>query len=61
MHNFCIAAACYASSFMETMPTKHFWELYNKLPQELKDAIFADETGENLIEICNRYGQGEQS
>ena len=49
---------CHTS--MGTMPTKRFWELYNKLPQELKDAIFADETGENLVEICSRYEQGGQ-
>jgi len=35
--------------------TEQFWELYKKLPQELKDAIFAEETGNNIYEICKRY------
>ena len=31
-----------------------FWELYEKLPQELKDTLFAEETGNNIYEICKR-------
>ena len=31
-----------------------FWELYKKLPQELQDALFAEETGNNIYEICKR-------
>jgi len=31
-----------------------FWELYEKLPQELKDALFAEETSNNIFEICKR-------
>ncbi len=42
------------------MPKKYtseqFWELYEKLPQELKDALFAEETGNNIYDICKRYG-----
>ena len=34
---------------------KQFWELYNKLPQELKDAVFADETWQNVTDIFERY------
>ena len=41
------------------MPKKYtseqFWELYEKLPQELRDALFAEETGSNIYEICERY------
>ena len=41
------------------MPQKYtpeqFWKLYEKLPQELKDALFAEETGNNIYEICQRY------
>jgi len=41
------------------MPEKYtkeqFWELYKKLPQELKDALSAEETGNNIYEICKRY------
>ena len=40
------------------MPKKYtqeqFWKLYEKLPQELKDALFAEETGNNISEICER-------
>ena len=40
------------------MPKKYtqeqFWKLYEKLPQELKDALFAEETGNNISEICKR-------
>jgi hypothetical protein len=40
------------------MPKKYareqFWELYKKLPQELKDAIFAEETSDNIYDICKR-------
>ena len=34
--------------------SEQFWELYEKLPQELKDALFAEETGNNIFEICKR-------
>ncbi len=33
---------------------EQFWKLYEKLPQELKDAVFAEETGNNISEICER-------
>jgi len=42
------------------MPKKYtreeFWKLYEKLPQELKDALFAEETGDNIYETCKRNG-----
>ena len=42
------------------MPKKYtqeqFWELYEKLPQELKDALFAEETGNNIYDICKKNG-----
>ena len=42
------------------MPEKYtreqFWKLYEKLPQELKDALFAEETGNNVHDICERNG-----
>ncbi|MEK7071729.1 MAG: hypothetical protein AAB959_00365 [Patescibacteria group bacterium] len=34
--------------------SEQFWKLYEKLPQELKDALFADETGNNIYEVCQR-------
>jgi hypothetical protein len=33
---------------------EQFWKLYQKLPQDLKDALFAEETGNNIYEICKR-------
>jgi hypothetical protein len=33
---------------------KQFDELYNKLPEDLQDAIYASETGENVDAICER-------
>lgn len=33
---------------------EQFWKLYEKLPQELKDALFAEETGDNIYDICKR-------
>lgn len=40
------------------MPKKYsseqFWKLYEKLPQELKDALFSEETGNNIYEICQK-------
>ena len=32
-----------------------FWELYKKLPLELKKTISSNETGDNLYEICQRH------
>ena len=34
--------------------SEQFWKLYEKLPQELKDALFAEETGNNIYEVCKR-------
>lgn len=39
---------------------EQFWQLYEKLPRELKDAIFAEETGENISSICEKNGTGEK-
>jgi hypothetical protein len=33
---------------------EQFWKLYEKLPQELKDALFAEETGDDIQNICRR-------
>lgn len=35
---------------------EQFWKLYEKLPQELKDVIFAEETGDNIYDISKRNG-----
>ncbi|MEA3296206.1 MAG: hypothetical protein U9Q27_03665 [Patescibacteria group bacterium] len=30
------------------------WELYAKLPEELKDAFFSEKTGDDIYNICER-------
>lgn len=37
------------------------WKLYDKLPQELQEAIFDNENADNILKICNRYGIIEQN
>ena len=40
---------------MEEKYTKEqFWKLYETLPQELKDTLFAEETGDDIYNICKR-------
>ena len=39
---------------MPNYTKEQFWKLYEKLPEELKDAIFSEETADNIYEICNR-------
>lgn len=39
--------------------SEQFWKLYEKLPQELKDALFAEETGNSLYTICERNKASE--
>jgi hypothetical protein len=41
---------------VEEYTKEQFWKLYEKLPQELKDALFAEETGNNVHDICERNG-----
>lgn len=40
----------------EEYTKEQFWKLYEKLPQELKDVLFAEETGDNIYDICKRNG-----
>ncbi len=39
---------------LEKYTPEQFWKLYQKLPQDLKDVLFAEETGNNIYEICKR-------
>ena len=32
------------------------WKLYEKLPEELREAIFSEETADSIWEICSRNG-----
>ena len=33
---------------------EQFWGLYKTLPQELKDALFSEEAGDNIASACER-------
>jgi len=33
---------------------EQFWKLYEKLPEELKEAVFSEETAETIWDICER-------
>lgn len=35
---------------------KQLWKLYEKLPEELKEAIFSEETADNIYDVCTREG-----
>jgi hypothetical protein len=39
---------------------EELWKLYKKLPKELQDAIFAEETAIHIDEICKRYEVPEE-
>jgi hypothetical protein len=42
---------------MEKEYTKEeLWKIFEKLPDELKEAIFSGETAENIFNICSRNG-----
>jgi hypothetical protein len=48
---------------MEKEYTKEeLWKIVEKLPDELKEAIFSEKTAENIFSICTRYGieEGEK-
>lgn len=36
--------------------SEQFWKLYEELPQELKDALHNEKTGNNIYDICKRNG-----
>lgn len=44
---------------MSKISSEQFWKLYEKLPQELRDALFAEETGNSIAEACKRNNIGE--
>jgi len=35
---------------------EQLWKLYEKLPEELKEAVFSEETANNIDDICTRNG-----
>lgn len=44
---------------IEKLPKKKFWELYNKLPVALQEALFNDDLWESVGELCSRYEASE--
>lgn len=41
--------------------TEQFWKLYEKLPEELQEAIFSQETADNIWDICEKNNIQEVS
>lgn len=39
---------------------EELWKLYQKIPKELQEAIFAEETAEHIGTICERYDIQEE-
>lgn len=44
---------------MKNYTKEQFWKLYEKLPQELRDALFSTETGDTIEETCRSNGAGK--
>ena len=40
--------------------SKQLWKVYEKLPPELKEAIFSEETASTIYDICSRNGLLDQ-
>jgi len=40
----------------EEYSKEQIWKLYEKLPPELKEAIFSEDTADNVWDICSRNG-----
>jgi hypothetical protein len=41
------------------LPSEKFWKLYKNLPQELQEVLLSEKTGEEVRDICQRYGISE--
>jgi len=41
--------------------TEEFWKLYEKLPEDLQEAIVSEKTGNDLFDICQRNEIKEES
>ena len=39
---------------MSDYTSEQFWKLYEKLPQELKNAVSSEETGDYIYDICKK-------
>lgn len=45
---------------MAEITRDQFWKLYEQLPSELKEAIFAGETADHIGDICERNGVAQE-
>jgi hypothetical protein len=41
---------------MFSYPKEQVWKIYEQLPEELKEAIFSQETAENILTVCKTNG-----
>ena len=39
---------------------EQFWSLYEKLPPELKEAVFSDEVGDHILDACTKNGVADK-
>lgn len=39
---------------------EQLWPIYEKLPEDLKEAIFSEKTADNIHDICTRNGIGDE-
>ena len=39
---------------------EQFWKLYEKLPAELKEAVFSDEVGDHILDACAKNGVADK-
>lgn len=42
-------------------PKQQLWEIYENLPEELREAIFSQETAENINKVCDQNQIGDKS
>ncbi len=39
----------------KNLTKKQYWELFQKLPDELKNQLLSEETANNIFSVCDRY------
>ena len=54
----------FAADILQTDMTEYtkeqFWKLYEKLPAELKEAVFSDEVGDHILDACAKNGVADK-
>ena len=43
----------------EEYSREHLWKLYKKLPEDLREALFSEETTNTIYDICKKNGVNE--